>query len=282
MASIRRKNYAEIAAAAIYRPADPAATNPALNRKKKILVYSRNKKGKSTFCASAGKNVLFADPEWGVSDMKEKNPHVWPIKQWSDMDDFYKFLRGNGKCPICPDKHGFEYAAIDGMTKLANMSLKHVMKIAEERDLDRIPGMVQQRDYGKSGELMKDMMSQFHTMDLGVIYTAQERQDAPFTGDEDDEAEDATVSYVPDLPKGVRGALTSLVDVIGRIYIVNVDDKEGVSQPQRRLWIGPSIQYDTGYRSDFVLPSMVKLPSIPKLERLMATGSVRIPKKETP
>lgn len=270
-----RRNYAEIAAKAMYRPADEEG--PHTERKPKILVYARNKKGKSTL-ASTAPNVLILDPEWGVSKMKKRNPHVLPVKQWSDMDDYIKFLRGDPDCPICPkgEKHKFEWVAVDGMTKLSNMSLKHVMKMQEERDLDRIPGMVQQRDYGKSGELMKDMMSTLNNLDLGVIYTAQERQDAPFTGDDDDEdAEEQTVSYVADLPKGVRGALTSLVDVIGRLYVIKAEDREGKVVPQRRLWVGPSLQYDTGYRSDFVLPDAVKLPTVPKLVRLMDTGSVK-------
>lgn len=272
-----RKNYAEIAAGAIYRPADEIS--PATKRKPKILAYSKNKKGKSTLAASAGDRVLFADPEWGASKMKSKNPHIWPISQWADMDDFYKFLRMGGKCPRkgCEsgEGHPFEWAAIDGMTKLSNMALKHVMRVQEERDLDRVVGMVQQRDYGRAGELMKDMMHQFHNMDLGVIYTAQERQDAPFTGDEDEESEVATASYVPDLPKGVRGQLTSVVDVIGRLYVVKVEGRDGVVKPQRRLWIGPSLQYDTGYRSDYQLPDMVKVPTIPKLVKLMAEGTIK-------
>lgn len=276
MATTSRRNYAQIAANAIYRPADE--NSPAKNRKPKILVYSRNKKGKSTLCATAGGRTLFADPEWGVVKMKQRNPHTWPIKAWSEMDDFYKFLRNGGTCPIknCAEgkNHPFEWAAIDGMTKFANLALKHVMKVQEERDLDRIVGMVQQRDYGRAGELMKDMMAQFHNMDLGVIYTAQERQEAPFTGDEDEESEVMTATYVPDLPKGVRGQLTTVVDVIGRLYIVKVE-RQGVIKPQRRLWIGPSLQYDTGYRSDYQLPDMLKVPSIPKLIKLMDEGSTK-------
>lgn len=277
MAVRRTRDYAKIAAASIYLPADE--DSPANKRKPKILVYSKNKKGKSRLASTAGHHTLFADPEWGVAKMKKRNPHTWPIREWRDMDPFYKFLRNGGTCtiPNCPyggKGHPFEWAAIDGMTKLSNLALKHVMKIQEERDLDRVVGMVQQRDYGRAGELMKDMMHQFHNLDLGVIYTAQERQDSPFTGDEDDDSEAPTASYVPDLPKGVRGQLTSVVDVIGRLYIVKVDVR-GEEKAQRRLWIGPSMQYDTGYRSDYELPEMVKVPTIPKLVQLMADGRIK-------
>lgn len=269
-----KKDYAAIAAAAIYRPGE--TDNPSSQRKPKILVYSRNKKGKSTFTATAPR-ILIADPEWGASQQKKTNPHVWPINRWSDMDDFYNFIRTNPDCPSCKEKHKFDWAGIDGMTRLSNFALKHVMKIEENRSLDRIPGLVQQRDYGKAGELMKDMMAQFHTLNLGVVYTAQERQDAPYSGDEDDDAEEAVVSYVADLPKGVRAAINSVVDVIGRLYVVMID-KDGVSTPQRRLWIGESMQYDTGYRSEHALPKMLKVPTVPRLDRLIRTGSANVPK----
>ena len=150
------------------------------------------------------------------------------------------------------------------------MSLKYVMKLQEERSLDRIPGMVQQRDYGRSGELMKDMLTRFHNLPLGVVFTAQERQEKPYDDDEDEEVESETASYVPDLPKGVRGYVNSIVDVIGRIYIVKTDE----GKAQRRLWVGESLKYDTGYRSDFVLPDMIPNPTVPKVVRLMRTGKI--------
>jgi len=272
-----KKDYAAIAAAAIYQPQDADA--PTKSRKKKILVYGRQKKGKTTFAMSAP-NILMIDPEFGSDDKVEKNPHIWPVRSWAEMNDVYYFLRSNPDCPKHKGKeaHKFEWVGVDGMTKLANYALRHVMKVEEERSLERIPGLVQQRDYGKAGELMKDMMSQFHNLDLGVIYTAQERQDAPWAGDEDEDVEEASVSYVPDLPKGVRGALLSLVDVIGRLYIVPIE-KDGKRLPQRRLWIGPSLQYDTGFRSDYVLPDMLKVPTVPRLNRLLTTGSANLPKK---
>ncbi len=274
MAAASKKDYAKIAREKMYRPASGRKKKP------KILIYARNKKGKTRFCTSAP-NVLIADPEYGADSMEAINPHVWPIEKWEDMDEFYKFARGNPDCPFCGVKgtdwadeapHKFEWLALDGLTRIANMSLKFVMLLAEERDLDRQPGMVQQRDYGKSGQLMKDMLTNFHSLNMGVIYTAQERQDAPFQGDEDEDMEDAASTYVADLPKGVRSAVNGLVDVIGRLYVVNIDKDDGSKVAQRRLWIGPSVQYDTGARSDYKLPDMIKVPTVPKLVRLMAEG----------
>lgn len=254
------KDYAAIAASKITRPAN-------VTRKPKILVYSRNKKGKTTFGISAGiENTLVIDPEHGSDEMKKKNPHVWHIERWEELDDITNFLRFS--------KHPYTWVCVDGLTKISNMSLKYVMKLQEEKSLDRIPGLVQQRDYGKSGELMKDLLTRFHNMPLGVVFTAQERQDGAYDDSDDEDSEDAEVAYIPDLPRGVRGVANSLVDVIGRLYVVKLTGNNGVAKAERRLWIGESVKYDTGYRSDFVLPEMVRNPTIPKLVSLMRTGKV--------
>ena len=258
------KDYDAIARARITKPST-------IKRFPRFLIYSRNKKGKSTFGISAGvEHTLVLDPEHGTDEMKVKDPNVWHIEKWEDMQDAYSYLRHS-------KTHTYKWVNVDGLTKLSNMALKYVMKLQEEKSLDRIPGMVQQRDYGKSGELMKEMLTNFHNLPMGVIFTAQERQEDGFDSEEDEDAEGGGAAYVPDLPKAVRGYANSIVDIIGRLYVVK--DDEG--KAERRLWIGESIKYDTGYRSDHVLPDYVKSPTIPKLVRLVRTGSERplAPKK---
>lgn len=259
MAAATTKDYKAIAAKRVTRPSEN-------KRRPKFLIYSRNKKGKTTFGISAGvEKTLVIDPEHGTDEMKTKNPHVWHIERWEDLDDVYYYLRGGD--------HPYEWVVLDGLTKISNMALKYVMRLQEEKSLDRIPGMVQQRDYGKSGELMKDLLTRFHNLPLGVVFTAQERQEDPGDSEEDDDAEESAAIFVPDLPKGVRGYANSIVDVIGRIYVIKDDD----GNAERRLWIGESIKYDTGYRSDYALPDYIKKPSLPKLVLLMRTGSMTRP-----
>lgn len=269
------KDYAAIAAKRMYRPAD-------VQRMPRFLIYSRNKKGKTTFARSASPRTLILDPEQGTSEMRSSNPHVWPIDKWEDIDEAYQYLRHVNKCPFkaCPqgENHPFDWCSPDGLTKMNNMALKYVMRLAEERSLDRIPGMVQQRDYGKSGELMKDLLVNFHNLPLGIVFTAQERQMEAFDSEEDEDYEDNSAWYVPDLPKGVRGAANAIVDVIGRLYVIKTEDDP--PKKQRRLWLGESAMYDTGYRSDFVLPDTIPNPTIPKLVTLMRTGAMPTPKKK--
>lgn len=269
------KNYEAIAAKRMIRPATT-------ERHPRFLIYSRNKKGKTTFGISAGVGkTIVLDPEQGTSEMKSKNPHVWPIDTWSDIDEAYNYLRHVNKCPFngCEfgKGHPFDWVVPDGLTKMNNMALKYVMKIQEERSMDRIPGMVQQRDYGKSGELMKDLLVNFHNLPMGVVFTAQERQVEAMDSEEDEDYEDNSAWYVPDLPKGVRGSANAIVDVIGRLYVVRNDEVDPPRR-ERRLWLGESAKYDTGYRSDFVLPDYVRNPSIPRLIHLMRTGTLPVTK----
>lgn len=254
------KDYAAIAAKRVTRPSQ-------IKRKPKIMVYSRNKKGKTTFGISAGVDkTLVIDPEHGTDEMRTKDPNVWHIDRWEDLDDVYYYLRGGN--------HPYEWICLDGLTKLSNLALKYVMKLQEEKSLDRIPGMVQQRDYGKAGELMKDLLTRFHALPYGVVFTAQERMEEPGDSEEDDDADESSAIFIPDLPRGVRGYANSIVDVIGRIYVIKNDD----GKAERRLWLAESVKYDTGYRSDFVLPEYLANPTIPKLVLLMRTGKATRPK----
>lgn len=259
MAVAAKKNYRAIAERKITKP----STQP--ERLPNLLVYSRNKKGKTHFCTTAP-DVLILDPEHGTDHFLKRDPNVWHIEQWEDMDDAYKYLR--------TVDHGFKWVSVDGLTKISNMSLRWVMHQQEEHDLSRRPGMVMQKDYGKAGELMKGMLYNFHNLPMGVIFTAQERQIEGSFGDDDEDSEDSTAQFVSDLPRGVRSTVNSIVDCVGRLYTVKVE-KEDKRLIQRRLWVEPNVMYDTGYRSDYVLPSFIRNPTVPRLVKLMKEGTIR-------
>jgi hypothetical protein len=262
-----KRDYEKIAKSKITHPAD----NPDPNRR--ILVYSRKKVGKTDFSATAP-DVLIIDPEKGTDTKIRSNPAVWKVEKWEDMQDVYGYLRLG--------KHPYRWVSLDGLTRINNMALRYVGRVAEERDLDRRPGMVDRRDYNKSGELMKQMLNNFHNLRMGVIFTCHERVEVvgggSFGGDDDEEEDDeGTAMWVPDLPRGVRGHINGLVDVIGRMYwrrvqVRNKTTKETKEVKQRRLWIGNHERYDTGFRSDWELPDMVKNPTVPKLVQLMLEG----------
>ncbi len=261
-----RKDYSAIARKKITSPAKKAESSGGV-RRPSILVYARNKKGKTRFCLTAGRGkVLVVDPEQGTDRFLKANPDVWHLESWEEIDDIYKYLRSGD--------HTYDWVAFDGFTRIANMALRYVTRRAEEADLNRRPGQVTQRDYGNAGELIKQMLYSFHALEIGVIYTAQERQiEAGEAEDEDEDVEFSNVQYVPDLPKGSRAALNSIVDVIGRIYTVKVPGKDGNDVVRRRLWLAPSVSYDTGARSEYKLPDYLENPTVPKLVALLDEGS---------
>jgi len=259
--SLASVDYAKIAASKIKRVGD-------IKKPPRYLFYARNKKGKTRLCASAPRTLIL-DPEWGTKELDPDQP-VWPIQKWDDMDEVFKYTKTQDF------RKKYDWLSVDGLTRLSNMSLRKVMTQQEERDLDRIPGQVAQKDYGKAGELFKGMLFNFHNLPVGVIYTAQERMEevkAEQFDAEDEDMESAQIRFLPDLPRGVRSSVNAIVDCIGRLYVVKVDIK-GEERLQRRLWIAPTEAYDTGYRSDHELPNCLKNPTVPKLQRLLATGKV--------
>jgi AAA domain-containing protein len=275
------KDYAAIARTRITQPSKS-------NRKPRVLVYGRNKKGKTRFCTTHP-NILILDPESGTDHETKANPNVWPITEWDDLADAYNFLRlgpTKAKSPITGEP--YQAVALDGLTKVNNIALRWVMSQEEERNLERKPGQVGKQDYGKSGEMVKGVLHNLHSLHhLTVIITAQERmREVEVSGEEDAEADTAGFVFVPDVPNGVRSAVNSIVDVIGRIYTVRGEFKKKVRDRatgeirtieynvQRRLWIGTHGSYDTGYRSEFELPDFILEPSMPKLDKVMREGKV--------
>src|SRR3546814_6651549 len=87
------------------------------------------------------------DPENGTDHLHKVDPAVWKVVMWEDLEEVYRFLRLGD--------HKFKWVCVDGVTRIHNMALRFVMQQQEERDLDRIPGFVQLKDYGKANELLK-------------------------------------------------------------------------------------------------------------------------------
>jgi len=215
------------------------------------------------------------DPEEGSEWLTEKQPDLWPIEKWEDVDEAYKFLRHS------KEARQYEWVVWDSFTKFNDYALRWIMKKEEDRDLSRRPGFIDGRDYNKSGRVMKDLIINLHGLPQNLVITVQEKAEKP-KGSYDDEADEAAentakVRYVADLPPGVRATLYSEVEVIGRLYVARVRGRkrgtdEIVTVNQRRLWLAPHELYDTGARSEYQLPDFIKSPTLPKLVAAMTQG----------
>jgi hypothetical protein len=123
---------------------------------------------------------------------------------------------------------------------------------------------------------MKQLLANFHSLKMGVVYTAQERMKTYDFDDDDTDSDVESSDYlmVPDLPDSVRGAVNSLVDVIGRLYTVRLtpEDPEKPPRTVRRLYVGVHDRYDTGFRSEYTLPEVIRNPTIPQIVKMMSEG----------
>jgi hypothetical protein len=275
------KDYAAIARAKIARPGT--------GRKPRFLIYGRNKKGKTRFCATAP-GVLIADPEDGTTAETKLDPDVWPVTKWDDLDEIYNAVKSGIKSP--KTNQPYEWIALDGMTRMLSMAIDFVSRQQAEKDITRQPTQTDQRTYGQANRMIESMLHNFHSLrNVGLIFTAQERvveiENMEDLGDDED-ASPASFMYVPDLTKGARAPLNQVVDVIGRIYVVRgeftttrrvkvggvVQNKEVETKVQRRLFIGPHEMYDTGVRTGFNLPDFLKEPTVASLTRAMREGKV--------
>lgn len=276
------KDYAAIARNKITRPGS--------GRMPRYLVYGRNKKGKTRFCATAP-DVLICDPEDGTIAEKKLDPDVWHITQWTDLDDVYHFIKGGGKSP----KSGqpYKWVALDGMTKMLAMAVDFIQSQLGDVDLTKKPTEQDQRRlYGRANKLIQGMLHNFHSLrQVGLIFTASERvveiENMEDLGDDPD-ASPSSFMYVPDLSPGARAPLNQVVDLIGRIYVVRgeftrkvrvrsegkIVTKELTSSIQRRLFVAPHEMYDTGYRSGFELPDYITNPTVTSVGKALQDGKV--------
>lgn len=264
-----KKDYAAIARSRIHRP-------DSHDRMPRILIFARPKKGKTRFCATAP-DVLILDPEDGTKEEKALNPAVWPINEWNDVVEAYHFVKGTDE---------YKWVAFDSFFKIYTQLLHWLMRTRSgEVDLEKIPQSVQIQSYGRANEMVKGMLQNFHSLhNIGLIITCQERLVSVETVDDidDDEAEPTTYQIVPDLPKGARAAVTQIVDVCGRLYVVGGDFERTVKRGgktetinetrQRRLFIGVDDRYETGYRSSHQLPDFLPNPTVRSVMRALRQG----------
>src|SRR5688572_17364783 len=223
-----------------------------------MLVYARNKVGKTKLCASAGQlgKTLIIDCEKGSkSARKSRNVDVYRLENFSEIDEIYWYLAN--------EDHGYEYVAIDPITKLGNHCIRFILEDDAERDLTADPGVPDQRTWGKAAELMRNVILRYTELPgIFLIITAYERR-----RDSDDEDSDYDYVIGPDAQPAVKGFLMGQMDIIGRLYIKALDsddDEDSGVKVERRLLFGNHEVYESGDRSDN-LPRVMRRPTMKKI-----------------
>lgn len=202
----------------------------------KMVVYGRNKIGKTVFaCKSDLKTLLIDCNDDGFKSVRSfPNVTLYELRKWEDIDPIYWLLRSG--------QHDFKVVVVDTVTMLATMCMKWVLKDDAERDFTRDPLSPDRRSWGKLGEALKDTIIRFRNLPMHVIFTAQEK-----TSSTEDEDGGMVQEVHPEMSPSPRSTLLSSVDIIGRLYTREVERNEKKIM-ERRMLLGAHPKYVSGNR----------------------------------
>lgn len=225
----------------LYKPGEAAA-----GQTFSACIYGRGGVGKTTLLGSMpGKGLVIDVPqiEGGTFVLEDHADRidVVPVTEWDEIDPIYWYL--------AKEDHGYQWVAVDSITAMQTLAQRKTVK---ERPLDADPHTISLQEYGKIGQLMKELVYRFRTLPIHVIWIAQERSFGSL-----EETSGKTIG--PDvLPGALQGLLPSMI-LVGRLYV-----HETAEGWERRLRIGPSDDFYTKARAKpgLDVPPIVKDPSL--------------------
>jgi hypothetical protein len=186
----------------------------------KMLVYGVPGVGKTYLAGTADdveamRPVLFIDIEGGTKTIKQLHPNIDVIRvrdqfdekgkmiktSWEKLQDVYEELR-----------RGVTYKTIvvDSLTEAQKMAMYSVMMRTVQNDPSRDPDIPAQRDWGKSGEMVRRMVRAFRDLDAHVIFTALEASVK--------DAKDGSVTITPSLPGKLAFEISAFLDEVLYLY----------------------------------------------------------------
>jgi phage nucleotide-binding protein len=220
----------------------------------KIVVYGRNKQGKTWFAGSSELKTLMIDcNEKGQETLADRdNVFVYHLNSWAEENDLYWWIK--------TAKHDYEVIVVDTVSSLAQLCMKHVMReAAHDSSID--PAMPNKQHWGKVAQLMSTFLTDWRNLPYHVIFLAQERKWIE-ENDEDGE-EGVLIEVTPSLSKAPLQTLLSVVGTIGRIY-VRETEREGKKVFEHRMLLGPHERYSGGTRIKG-LPRVMREPTLQRI-----------------
>lgn len=217
----------------------------------KVMVYGRNKTGKTVF-ASTAEDVLIIDVDEEGTRSAHRGAKVIEVRSFDEVAHVYWYLKAGN--------HGYKAVAIDTITALHASAIRKVLGEAEDRDPTRERATPDRRIWGRANQLVNELVMDFRNLPMHVIYLAQERVI-------EDEDTDEPALHTVNLPAGARGTALGCVGLIGRIFLKELKIKKGPNKGKTRwtavLLVGPHEQYDTGNRlqdeeGNPLLPPLIK------------------------
>jgi len=223
-----------------------------------VLIHSRPKAGKSTFCSHAD-SALFLATEPGLNALEV---YQTPITSWDDL------LAVCGE--IADGNHSFKTVIIDTVDLAYKMCSDYIcrkFKVEHESDLG----------YGKgwaftNGEFQRVLTKLAHMpCGLFLISHSQETQVETRTGN--------TTRIVPTLPEKARKIVLGLVDMILFFDVETIIGSDGKPAYRRVIRTKPHPNYEAGDRTGR-LPEVIDLDYSRFIEAFNAGSEIKT-KKET-
>ncbi len=239
-----------------------------------MLVWGRQKSGKTALIASGPKPIILACEDGTETIMTYPDVQVFPVDKsgtyitarWKHAADFLYYLRYGD--------HDRKTVGVDTTTALLRMAVRFINKDEEIRDDFRAKGTTDQRTWGRVGallnEFMEDLTAVCNERGMHLIWTAQERA----LGEE--QATQAGSYFVPDLTPSVRSTILAQPSIIARTIIE--DDMEGEIEDTKLKYgmVFKHAEWPVGVRESILkgvkpFPAQAFNVTVPKLVRRLTT-----------
>lgn len=220
----------------------------------KILPYGDPGAGKTWFAGTAGDSpltgpILFLDIEGGVLTLRRmKGVEVVPARSMKVVQDTINELYN--------DTTGYyKTFCIDSITELQKLDMKEIMTAAFKRNPDKVDIDVPSvREWGKSGNHMREILRAAKDLPMHVIVTALEAHET------DDQT--GITKYYPSIPGKLRGEIPGFFDIVGRLEAKVKPGNSG--EIIRVLQTAKTVKVIAKDRTNS-LPALIEDPTIPKM-----------------
>lgn len=214
----------------------------------KMLVYGDPGVGKTVFSCS-GDKTIFVDVEGGSlsvqSRIKSKKVVKKKFETFDEIEDFIRTLheKGGGKA---------DTLVIDSVTELQKKLMDYIVESHPEVKRPYGDGLTV-GDWGYNTERMRRFIRMARDLDMNVILTA-------LAMEEKNEVTGA-VKTMPKMSSKLAADVCGYVDIVGYLYVDNVETEDGV-EPMRRMLVQPVGAYYAKDRSG-MLGTVIDNPTFP-------------------